>query len=406
MPEILIINHYANPGSGRHFQLARELVRRGYSVSIAASSYQHKTNVQRIENTSSDGVNFIFVPTSPYKGNGLGRIINMLQFAVRVKVCLPRGYTPDIVIGSSVHPFAWLAAEKIASKAKAPFIAEVRDLWPQTLIDMGAIADKSIQAWFFRRLERLAYVKSRHIITLLPAADTYICSRYGIAKDKITHISNGIDIQEFDHLAQENAGRAAEILNPYKDKFLVAYAGAMGRANQIDTIVEAAREIAGAGEDRICVLLFGQGTEVERLKAEIEKAGLDNLHFMGQQPYSLIPALLKGCNLNIVAMKNIDLYQYGISLNKLYVYLASGRPIVFSGKVANDLVRDAGAGISVAPEDSKAVAQAIMTLLADTSKAQEMGRRGRRCAEESYDIPLLANKLEDLIGRCLSNERY
>ena len=406
MPEILIINHYANPGSGRHFQLARELVMRGYSVSIAASSYLSKTNEQRSENTSSNGIKFFFVPTRSYKGNGLGRIINMVQFAVKVKGCLPRDYKPDLVIGSSVHPFAWLAAEKIARKAKAPFIAEVRDLWPQTLIDMGAIADKSIPAWFFRGLEKRAYVKSQHIITLLPAADAYICGRYRIDKDKITHISNGIDIREFDLLAQDNASRAAEILNPYKDKFLVVYAGAMGRANQIDTIVEAAREIAGAGEDRICFLLFGQGTEVERLKAETDKIGLDNVHFMGQQPYSLIPALLRGCNLNIVAMKNIDLYQYGISLNKLYTYLASGRPIVFSGKVANDLVQDAGAGISVAPEDSEAVAQAIMTVMADKTKAEEMGRWGRRCAEESYDILYLANKLDDLIRRCLSNERY
>ena len=311
MPEILIINHYANPGSGRHFQLARELVRRGYSVSIAASSYLRKTNEQRLENINSDGINFFFVPTRSYQGNGLGRIINILQFAVKVKGCLPRDYKPDLVIGSSVHPFAWLAAEKIARKAKAPFIAEVRDLWPQTLIDMGAIADRSIQAWFFRRLERRAYVKSQHIITLLPAADTYICGRYGINPGKITHISNGIDIQEFDRLAQENAGRAAEILNPYKDKFLVAYAGAMGRANQIDTIVDAAREIAGTGADRICFLLFGQGTEVERLKTEIDRIGLDNVHFMGQQPYSLIPALLRGCNLNIVAMRNIEVAQIG-----------------------------------------------------------------------------------------------
>ena len=103
-------------------------------------------------------------------------------------------------------------------------------------------------------------------------------------------------------------------------------------------------------------------------------------------------------------MKNIDLYQYGISLNKLYVYLASGKPIVFSGKVANDLVREARAGISVPPEDSKAVAQAIMAIMADEDMAWEMGLRGRRLAEEEYDIPILTNKLENLIARCLSNE--
>lgn len=404
MHEILIINHYANPDSGRHFQLARELVRRGYGVTIAAASFQHKTNAQRTGAVVSEGIKFIFVPTCSYRGNGPGRVINMLQFAARVRGCLPGGYRPDVVIASSVHPFSWRAGDRIARKANAPFIAEVRDLWPQTLIDMGAIGDKSIIAWFFRRLERRAYKNSRHIITLLPAADLYICSKHGVNRDKITHISNGVNLAEFDRYAQENAGKAEEILRPYKNKYIVAYTGAMSRANQMDTIIGAAREVAAAGADRICFLLFGQGTEVERLKSETAEMGLDNVHFMGQQPYSLIPALLRGCHLNIVAMKNIDLYQYGISLNKLYVYLASGKPIVFSGKVANDLVREARAGISVPPEDSKAVAQAIMAIMADEDMAWEMGLRGRRLAEEEYDIPILTNKLENLIARCLSNE--
>jgi glycosyltransferase involved in cell wall biosynthesis len=404
MPEILIINHYASLGSGRHSQLAREMVRRGYGVTIAAASFQHKTSAQRTGVVVSEGINYIFVPTCSYRGNGPGRVTNMLQFTARVKGCLPKGYKPDIVIGSSVHPFAWLAAESIARKAGAPFIAEVRDLWPQTLIDMGVIGEKSIQSWFFCRLEKRAYKKSKHIISLAPAGDIYICKRYGTNPDKITHISNGVDIKEFDCFAQENAGKAAEILKPYNNKYIVAYAGAMGKPNQMDTIIGAAREIAAEGADRVCFLLFGQGTEVERLKSEIADMGLDNVHFMGQQPYSLIPALLRGCHLNIVAMKNIDLYQYGISLNKLYVYLASGNPIVFSGKASNDLVRDAGAGISVEPEDSKATAKAILKIMADQAMAQEMGRRGRRLAEESYDIPILTNKLENVIARCLGNE--
>ena len=143
MPEILIINHYASPGFGRHFQLARELVRRGHTVTIAASSFRRKTREQRSGEQTVSGVKFIFVPTSPYQGNGVGRILNMIQFALRVPGCLPRGYTPDLVIGSSVHPLAWSAAEKIARRAGAPFIAEVRDLWPQTLIDMGAMGRRA-----------------------------------------------------------------------------------------------------------------------------------------------------------------------------------------------------------------------------------------------------------------------
>ena len=383
---------------GRHFQLGRELVKRGHAVTVAAASFRPRP--------SSDAGSRLWTGSGlhcpdPCLPHGVGRIINMVQFASRVSGCLPRTCRPDIVIGSSVHPFAWLAAEKIARRAGAPFIAEVRDLWPQTLIEMGAMSDKSLPAWFFRRLERRAYRNSRHIITLLPAAHEYICSRYRVTRDKITHISNGIDLEEFDQLAREHAGRVAEMLAGYRDKFLVAYAGALGRANQMDTIIESAQELTRSGQGDVHFLICGQGPEGPRLKKKVATMGLKNVEFMGLQPYALIPALLRRCDVNVVAMQDIPLYRYGISLNKLFSYFASSKPIVFSGRVVNDMVKEAGAGISVDPEDPKAIAQAIATLRDDRDLAEEMGRRGRRYVEDYYSISLLTDKLEEIVRRCL-----
>lgn len=402
MTELLILNHYAGPEGGRHFQLARELVRRGHSVTIMASGFRHKANVVRREReVLAEGVKFRFVPTRPYRGNGPARIYNMLQYALGVGRHLPRGYRPDLVIGSSVHPFTWLAAERIAKRFDIPFIAEVRDLWPQTLIDMGAMKEDGFGARLFRGLEGRAYRRSQRIITLLPGADKYICARYGVEADKIVHISNGIDVEEFDRLAQEGAASAQRVLAPYGGKFLVAYAGAMGRANQLETIVQAAAEVLRLGGNDVQFLFFGQGPLEAKLKEQALELCLGNVHFMGYYSYTQIPALLLGCDLNIVAMQDIPLYQYGISLNKLFTYFASGKPVVFSGNVSNDLVREGGAGISVGPEDPAAIARAIMQLRADRIGAEEMGFKGRALVQERYTIPVLADKLMEVMEEVL-----
>ena len=330
----------------------------------------------------------------------LANDLNMVQFACRVSGCLPRTLWPDIVIGSSVHPFAWLAAEKI-TRGRGPFLLpRCGTCGPQTLIEMGAMSDKSLPAWFFRRLERRAYRNSRHIITLLPAAHEYICSRYRVTRDKITHISNGIDLEEFDQLAREHAGRVAEDAGG-PGTSLLAYAGALGRANQMDTIIESAQELTRSGQGDVHFLIYGQGPEGPCLKKKVATMGLKNVEFMGLQPYALIPALLRRCDVNVVAMQDIPLYRYGISLNKLFSYFASSKPIVFSGRVVNDMVKEAGAGISVDPEDPKAIAQAIATLRDDRDLAEEMGRRGRRYVEDYYSISLLTDKLEEIVRRCL-----
>jgi hypothetical protein len=208
MKHVWILNHYAQtldaPGGTRHYHLAVNLLNQGWGANIVAASVDHATGLQRLAAHETQrfeinqGVPFLWVKTSEYDGNGGGRMRNMLTYAWRVLLRkttadLPR---PDVVIGSSVHPFAAVAGSLLARRFNVPFIFEVRDLWPQTLIDMGRIKTSSFMAWALRKLELWLYRRATRVVALLPLASEYIVP-LGIARQKGGLGSNGVDLTLF-----------------------------------------------------------------------------------------------------------------------------------------------------------------------------------------------------------------
>ncbi|HBC93999.1 MAG TPA: glycosyltransferase WbuB, partial [Pelotomaculum sp.] len=196
MPKLWILNHYAvgpgESGGTRHFDLARELVKMGWDVSIFAASVNHimrrETHLQSGEKTKQevhDGVRFFWLRTPVYDGNGPRRIWNMLVYTMSVLRSAWRRErpesSPEIIIGSSVHLFAAFAAYILARRHRCRFIFEVRDLWPQAFIEVFKISEYNPAIWLLRRLEIFLYRKAEKIIVLLPRANEYI-ERFGISK--------------------------------------------------------------------------------------------------------------------------------------------------------------------------------------------------------------------------------
>jgi len=152
--KIWILNHYAIPptmgGITRHFDYAKELVKRGYDVSIFASSFDHKQRVEllgkgekfKIEDYS--GVKFVWIKTTPYKKNDFKRVVNIFSFAKNLYFIARKFEKPDTIIASSFHPLTWVVGYRLAKGKKAEFVAEVRDLWPQSGIDLGAFKEGSL----------------------------------------------------------------------------------------------------------------------------------------------------------------------------------------------------------------------------------------------------------------------
>ncbi len=398
---IWLVNHYAlpssEPGGTRHYALARELIERGHQVALIAASFNHQLRRQMDLSRRaspawpSEDVPFIWLRTPPYPGNGLRRIGNMVAFAAQVWTGLwtRRLERPDVVIGSSPHLLAALAAERLAARFRVPFVLEVRDIWPQSLIDLGGISAGHPVTRLLERMETYLYRRARRIVALLPNAGEHIAARGGRA-ESVVWIPNGV------------VPSSVPPPTPPADDgvFTVMYAGAHGLANGLDVVLDAAAILQReglAGSVRFC--LVGDGPEKPRLVARARAEGLQNVAFRDSVPKDQVYGLLQGADTFVVTMRRIPLYRFGISFNKIFDYFACARPIVFGTNARNDPVAEAGAGLSVPPEQPHALAAAVRELASKpVAERWEMGLRGWRYVMEHHNFGRLAGRLEQLLA--------
>lgn len=410
---IWMFNHYAvtpdMPGGTRHYDFAKELTKRGYKVTIFASSFhlgQHKElklgKNEKYKFDSFNDVNFVWLKTFPYQKNNWRRAVNMLSYMHRAywlgrKIArrVRGGENPDVIIGSSVHLFAVYTAYLLSKKYKVPFIMEVRDLWPQTLIDMG-LSKWNPFVMMLSVLEKYLYKRSDKIITLLPKAGEYI-EKFGIKLSKITWIPNGVDLERFNL-----SGAELKRQETSDSSFTITYTGGMSKANNLDVVVEAA-EILHKDHPDIKFLLIGDGQEKARLLQMAKEKNLDNVKFHESVPKSEIVKFLLNANCLLFNLLYSPVFKYGISSNKLFDYLASGRPIIFSCNASNNPVKEVGAGVTVPLDNPEELADAILKLYHMPEKQkEEMGQRGKEYVKKYHSTAVLADKLEELIKEQLA----
>ena len=406
-----ILNHYATPpdtaGSTRHFDFARELMKQGHQVAIFASGFNHRTRKEeRLEGKQNcrreniDGVEFIWVRTFPYQGNDWRRVVNMLSYSFRVMLLgLRLKESPDVILASSPHTFAGLAGCILAKLKRALFIFEVRDLWPQTFVDVGGYSNKSLVVTLMRVLERFLYREAKKIVALLPKASEYIMG-LGIPSNKIVYIPNGVDPKLFSNTSIQLPRELDELISGLKSKgkLLVGYTGAHGIANALDTIIEAAELLQEKGADKVHFLMVGDGPEKERLVAKAESRGLNNISFYKSIPKDTVPKLLRAIDIAVISVRKSDLYKYGTSLNKLFDDMACARPILWATNSVNNPISEANCGITVLPEDSEEMAKAIMALCDLSDKEREdMGMRGYEYVMKYHSVPVLVPKLLEVL---------
>lgn len=405
--KILIINHYAIPpveaGGTRHYSLGQELIKRGHQVTIICANFSHQKRSPLIPNVLEsvferhyNELLFTWIKVPSYKGNSPARAYNMITFT---KTLLTNQYfkkvdPPDIVIGSSPHPFAAWAAQVLAKRWGVPFVFEVRDLWPQSLIDLGRISPKHPLVWFLAKLEKYLFNKAGRIIALLPGAHKYIES-VGINSDKIIWLPNGIDFGIF-----------AEVEPKVSDEFFtVMYAGNHGLGNGIDTIVNCAEIIEKAGFSSILFRVIGDGPQKNNLKKMAIDKKLNNIRFEDPVPKQQIPSILSEADAFIMTLRDSPVFKWGISPNKLYDYLCSARPLIFAVNAYNNPVKEAGAGITVPPDNPEELATAVIKLYQmNNEERKQMGINGREYVEKNHDFRNLAIKLEEALAETITHK--
>ena len=405
---IWILNHYAiSPdmaGGTRHYDLGRELIKRGYRITIFASGFSHsskkyvKVKPKDLFNAEDyDRVRFVWLNTIPYYGNNWRRILNMISYGIRILKVAKKFEKPDVIVGSSVHPFAVIAAWWLAKRYKVKFIFEVRDLWPQTAVEMGVMKADGIQAKLLYIWEKFMYKKAEKIIVLLPYAKEYIKNR-GINSEKVVWISNGVDLERFDNPESLKPNSEMAIaFKQYKGKFKVVYAGAHGPVNGLETIIDAAYSLSKKSAN-IHFFLIGEGIEKKKMIKRTNQYGIDNITFLDPVSKSQIPEILRQSDLLMFCLRDLNIYKYGISLNKIYDYFASGKPVIMTGDPVNNIVQEAGAGITVEPENPEALAEAIIKIQEmSPEERQSLGANGRVYVEKYYSTQVLGDILESIL---------
>jgi len=398
---ILYLNHYAGgPAYGMEYRchyLAREWVRAGHRVTIVGASHSHVRSRQPatqgpFTRETVDGVDFVWCRTPAYKGNGVGRVINIVAFLRRLTQWRQwLRFTPDVVIASSTYPADIGPARRIARQHAATLVWEVHDLWPLSPMELGGMSRWHPFIWWMQRAEDAACRSAEVVVSMLPKADQHL-REHGMATGKFVHIPNGIDPAEWlgepvplpaPHAA---ALRAARV----QGHLVVAYAGAHGLANALDTLLDAA---ALARDEPVTWLLVGGGPAKAGLQRRVATEGLARVVLLDAVPKRTIPSLLAAMDVLYIGLRREPLFRFGISPNKLMDYMMAARPVVCAIDAGNDIVGEAGCGLTIAPEDPQALLAAVRWMQQATPTERErMGRAGRRHVEQRHLYPVLADR--------------
>ena len=398
---------------GRHYEFAKNLIKKGYKVKLFCANTIHNTDKyisvdSGIYKTDRlDGIEYVFVKTSLYSGNGIERIKNMLLFCknlyrISVDFVKRKGDRPDVIIASSVHPFTCLIGIKIAGKFGIPCISEIRDLWPETLVAMNKIKKNSMVSGVLYSLERIIYKKSNAIIFTMPGGKQYIKDKKwnNIDLNKVFNINNGVDIEKFDKNAVKYPCNDKDLNN--EKLFKIIYTGSIREVNNLNLLVDVANKMKDL--TNIKFLIWGAGTSVEEIKQKISIMQLQNIEYKGYVEKSKVPGILKKADVNIRHNKKTDILRYGTSNNKEFEYMAAGKPILSTVGASYSLIENAGCGIELENGTVEEIKNACINLsLLSDEERKKMGENAREMSE-NYTFEALTNKLINVIKFVLEEE--
>ncbi|MBR5129114.1 MAG: glycosyltransferase family 4 protein [Firmicutes bacterium] len=413
--KVWIVNHYAIPpafgGLSRHYYFSNILKKHGVETRIFSSSKIHNTDLNFIEDGNlyleklCDEVEYTFIKTSNYKGNGLARIFSFIQFPLNTLRTLRQFYKkekPDVIYASSPELFATGMAILFARKRKIPTIVEIRDLWPESIVEYTSISRNNPIIKILYGLERWIYTKADRIIFTFEGGADYIKSKGWdtssggkIDLDKVRYINNGVDLERFEYDKKNNIIEDEEL--DRKDTFKVVYTGSVRRVNCVWMLVEAAKKLHEDGIEDVSFIIYGDGTEKEELILECEKHGLNNVHFRSRVEKKYVASILERADLNIFVGEPDSLNQYGLSLNKLFDYMASGKPILSNIKANYDNILKYNCGVVVEDDSITPIYEGILKIKALSQDEYKTYCENAKTAARDFDFEKLTSKLYEIM---------
>jgi glycosyltransferase involved in cell wall biosynthesis len=399
---ILFLTHYfppeVNAPASRTFEHCREWVRQGHEVHVLTCVPNHPAGRiypgfrnRVLQQEERAGIQVHRMLTVPAANAGFaGRILNYLFYlvmAVLVSPFLPR---TDVVVSTSPQFFCGLAGWFVSLIKRAPWVLEIRDLWPESIVTVGAMKESAATralGW----LESFAYRKAHAIVSVTDSFVPHIEARGG--QGKVTVITNGVDLDFF-----KPADSADQLAREFglQGKFVAAYVGTHGMAHGLDTVLRAAQRLKD--EPGIAFLLAGDGAERERLQQRRDELGLANVVMVGQQPKERMPAIWALTDVSLVLLRKAKTFESVIP-SKIFEAMGMARPIVLGVRgEAQRIVEGSGGGICIEPENDAELADAVLALARDRGRAAALGQSGRAYVEQNYDRRRLAARMEGVLA--------
>jgi glycosyltransferase involved in cell wall biosynthesis len=380
-----------DPGGTRHFEFCQALVESGHRVTILAGTRSYLTGEvvsRRRRETVLPGLQIIRCGTI---GGGqrsfFWRAIGFVWFTATSLSAGIRLGAVDLVWGTSPPLLQAASAWSLSRLRRAPFVFEVRDLWPAFAVAAGVLRSRlliRLSEW----LEGFLYRRADRLIVNSPGFLPHLLER-GAEESRVTLVANGVDPSKFDPSADGAEFRRRHRL---EDRFVVLYAGAHGLANDLGVVLEAAKILRG--EPRVAFVLVGDGKEKVSLMRQAEAAELTNVHFLPPVPKERIAEVLAAADCGLAILKPLSLYGTTYP-NKVFDYMAAGRPVLLAiDGVIRRVIEEEGAGVAVPPGDPAALADGVRRLSADPPGARKMGERGRAAVERRFDRRSQAELLE------------
>lgn len=386
-------------GGTRSYEMARRLVAMGHEVNMI-SSWRENDGRNGWFETNEDGIRVHWLPV-PYSNdmNHRERIRAFFRFAWR-SAAKAAAIPADVVFATSTPLTIALPGAYAAHRQKVPMVFEVRDLWPELPIAVGALRNPAAR-YAARKLEHFAYRRSTHVVALSPGMQEGVV-KAGVPIEKTTVIPNSADLDLFAPDQQDPAAfRGAH--PQLGDGPLVVYTGTMGAINGVDYLPRIAAAARALGSE-VQFVVVGRGGREKQVRDEAGRLNVLGVNF------HLLPPLSKKAMPNVMAAADlalslvVDLEElWANSANKFFDALASGTPIAinYRGWQA-DILRESGAGVVIAPDDAEAAARRIIAFLDDGERLQAAGKAAREVAEERFGRDDLAEQLAKVLENSVS----
>ena len=387
-----------NAPASRTYEHTKRWVRAGHRVTVLTGAPNFPSGMVHAGYTNAlwrreqmDDIEVVRVWTYITANEGfLKRTLDYVSFMLTAIIASPFLPRPDVIVATSPQFFTPCAAWVIALLRWRPFIFELRDLWPDSIVAVGAMRE-TLAIAVLRKLEYFLYRRAARIVSVTHAFKRVLAAN-GIAAEKIAVVPNGVDLETC--VPGPKPPDLAQRLS-VQGKFVAAYVGTVGMAHGIGTMLDAARAVLNRPD--IMFVVVGTGAQQAALAEKARRDGLINVIFVGSVSKAEVREYWKLCDVAVVLLRDAPLFRHVIP-SKMFEAMGMERAIVLGVKgESEEILLASGGGVTIAPEDAPALAEAIAALADDRARCAALGLRGRRFAAENFNRELLAARmLEEL----------